>query len=53
MKPAPPNVPDDQLPVTNSVGPAKFAIELNDGAAEQAEVKVGDTIYIPGPKPTP
>jgi len=50
MKPPAPNTPDDQLPTTKSVGPCKYAIELNEGAAAQAEVKVGDTIYIPGPK---
>jgi uncharacterized membrane protein (UPF0127 family) len=32
---------------TRSNGPAQFAIELNQGAANQAGVKVGDTIYIP------
>jgi uncharacterized protein len=38
---------------TSSDFPARFAIELNQGAAAKAEVKVGDTIILPTAKPTP
>ena len=46
------------LRTTYSDYPAKYAIELNQGAAEKAGVKVGDTLQIPslpadpGTKPT-
>jgi uncharacterized membrane protein (UPF0127 family) len=35
------------LTATNSAGPAKFAIELNQGAAARAGVKAGDKLQIP------
>lgn len=32
---------------TPSGGPARYAIELNQGASQQAGVKVGDVVHIP------
>jgi len=46
MEPPASNIPDDELPVYPSNGPAQFAIELPGGRAAELGLQVGDIIDL-------